>query len=170
MSDAQAPLGLGIHYGIPATRYHSDPCPTPSLSSGIARTLISQSPAAAYREHPKLGGKRRESTTAMDTGSLVHSLLANNQDDFEIGNFDNFRSKAIETMGTNNKLIQEQLQRSEGYLDRVRQQQAKAAVAGGATLAATWAAFDEDGRDFWTGMDALVDMLDGLTPAEDADA
>ena len=47
----------------------------------------------------------------------------------------------------------------------------KAAVAGGgATLAATWAAFDEDGREFWTGMDALVDMLDGLTPAEDADA
>lgn len=46
----------------------------------------------------------------------------------------------------------------------------KAAVAGGATLAATWAAFDEDGRDFWTGMDALVDMLDSLTPAEDADA
>lgn len=47
----------------------------------------------------------------------------------------------------------------------------KAAVAGGgATLAATWAAFDEDGRDFWRGMDALVDMLDGLTPAEDADA
>jgi type I restriction enzyme M protein len=47
----------------------------------------------------------------------------------------------------------------------------KAAVAGGgATLAATWAAFDEEGRDFWTGMDALVDMLDGLTPAEDADA
>lgn len=46
----------------------------------------------------------------------------------------------------------------------------KAVVAGGATLAANWAAFDEDGRDFWTGMDALVDMLDGLTPAEDADA
>jgi len=46
----------------------------------------------------------------------------------------------------------------------------KAAVSGGATLAATWAAFDEEGRDFWTGMDALVDMLDGLTPAEDADA
>ena len=47
----------------------------------------------------------------------------------------------------------------------------KATVAGGgATLAATWAAFDEEGREFWTGMDALVDMLDGLTPAEDADA
>jgi type I restriction enzyme M protein len=45
-----------------------------------------------------------------------------------------------------------------------------AAAGGGATLAATWAAFDEDGRDFWSGMDALVDMLDGVTPAEDADA
>jgi type I restriction enzyme M protein len=47
----------------------------------------------------------------------------------------------------------------------------KPAVAGdGATLAASWAAFDEDGRDFWTGMDTLVDMLDGLMPAEDVDA
>ena len=41
---------------------------------------------------------------------------------------------------------------------------------GGATLAATWAAFDEDGREFWSGMDALVDMLDGLTPSEETDA
>ena len=38
------------------------------------------------------------------------------------------------------------------------------------TLAAAWGAFDAEGRDFWTGMDALVDMLDGLAPAEDADA
>ena len=45
---------------------------------------------------------------------------------------DSFRSKAIETMGTNNKLIQEQLSRAETYIDRVRQQQAKAAVAGSA--------------------------------------
>jgi type I restriction enzyme M protein len=45
-----------------------------------------------------------------------------------------------------------------------------ATAARSATLATTWAAFDEEGRDFWLGMDALVDMLDGLTPAEDADA
>ena len=38
------------------------------------------------------------------------------------------------------------------------------------TLAHAWDAFDAEGRDFWTGMDALVDMLDGLAPAEDADA
>ena len=38
------------------------------------------------------------------------------------------------------------------------------------TLTAAWDIFDSEGRDFWTGMDALVDMLDGLAPAEDADA
>jgi uncharacterized protein YaaN involved in tellurite resistance len=42
---------------------------------------------------------------------------------------DNFRSKAIETMGANNKLIEAQLQRAQGYTDRVRQQQAREAVA-----------------------------------------
>lgn len=45
-----------------------------------------------------------------------------------------------------------------------------AAAAEGATLVAAWGAYDEDGRNFWSGMAALVDMLDGLTPAEGADA
>lgn len=43
-------------------------------------------------------------------------------------------------------------------------------TASEASLAAAWAAFDEDGRQFWSGMDALVDMLDGLNPVEAADA
>lgn len=38
------------------------------------------------------------------------------------------------------------------------------------TLDGAWAAFDVEGREFWTGMDALVDMLDGLTPADNANA
>lgn len=36
------------------------------------------------------------------------------------------------------------------------------------SLAATWAAFDDHGGDFWLQMDALVDMLDGVV-AEEAD-
>jgi uncharacterized protein YaaN involved in tellurite resistance len=46
---------------------------------------------------------------------------------------DNFRSKAIATMGANNKLIEAQLQRADSYVDRTRQQQAREAVAGGDT-------------------------------------
>ncbi|RWQ45676.1 MAG: SAM-dependent DNA methyltransferase [Mesorhizobium sp.] len=46
----------------------------------------------------------------------------------------------------------------------------KVAAAVDATPAADWAIFDEEGRAFWSGMDALVDMLDGLMPAEDTNA
>ena len=38
------------------------------------------------------------------------------------------------------------------------------------TLAEAWAAFDEGGRGFWTRMDALVDMLDGVVAEEANDA
>lgn len=38
----------------------------------------------------------------------------------------------------------------------------------GTSLAATWAAFDDECREFWLQMDVLVDMLDGVV-AEEAD-
>jgi len=38
------------------------------------------------------------------------------------------------------------------------------------TLTEAWAAFDEGGRQFWTQMDALVDMLDGVAAEEVNDA
>lgn len=44
---------------------------------------------------------------------------------------DNFRSKAIETMGANNKLIEAQLKRADSHVDRTRQEQARAAISGG---------------------------------------
>ena len=43
---------------------------------------------------------------------------------------DSFRSKAIDVMGKNNEIIRQQIAKSEGYVDRVRQQRAR--EAGGA--------------------------------------
>jgi hypothetical protein len=40
---------------------------------------------------------------------------------------DSFRSKAIEVMGQNNQIIQQQCAKAELYLDRHRQQQAREA-------------------------------------------
>jgi type I restriction enzyme M protein len=40
----------------------------------------------------------------------------------------------------------------------------------GTSLAATWAAFDEQGREFWSQMDALVHMLGGAVAKEADDA
>ena len=46
----------GIYRDIDALEYHSDPCPAPSLSSTIAKKLVSASAMHAFCEHPKLGG------------------------------------------------------------------------------------------------------------------
>ena len=42
---------------------------------------------------------------------------------------DSFRAKAIDTMGQNNQIMKAQLAKSEQYVDRVRQQQARAVVS-----------------------------------------
>lgn len=88
------PLTNGLHYGISAAVYHADPTPTPSLSSGAARTLLAKSAAHVQMENVRLGGKPRESTDAMDTGSLIHAILAGSQDEIAIGAFDNYLTKA----------------------------------------------------------------------------
>lgn len=47
---------------------------------------------------------------------------------------DNFRSKAIDSMGKNNQMLKEQIARSEQYLDRTRADHAKAALQSTAAL------------------------------------
>ncbi len=37
-------------------------------------------------------------------------------------------------------------------------------------LATAWSSFEQDGRAFWTEMDALVQMLDGVVAEEASDA
>jgi hypothetical protein len=86
----------GLYYNLPAKDYHNDPCPLPSLSSGIVRTIAGQSLMHAHLEHPRLGGKGREATPAMNTGSLVHALLSGNDDEYEIATYDSFRGKAAQ--------------------------------------------------------------------------
>ena len=63
-------------YEIPASEYHADPCPEPSLSASVARTLIDRSPLHAWMQHPKLGGKQEEKPAAkMSLGTAAHSVI-----------------------------------------------------------------------------------------------
>jgi hypothetical protein len=91
-----APIGVGIHEGIPAARYHADPCEKPSLSSSLARVLINDSPRHAWAQHPRLNPEKiaRERTDSMDLGTLVHAILAGDKGGIEVGMFDDYRSKA----------------------------------------------------------------------------
>jgi len=81
-------------YDIPAERYHADPVEAVSLSSGIAKKLIRQSPMHAHYAHPRLGGNNeRKPTRAMDDGSILHGLLLGKGGDFVVINADDFRGK-----------------------------------------------------------------------------
>jgi len=63
-------------YKMAMDAYQADPCPAPSLSSGIAHRLITQSPLHAWHAHPRLNPAYvREEDTAFDLGSCAHALL-----------------------------------------------------------------------------------------------
>lgn len=91
------PLGVGLHENIPSAIYHSDPCETPSLSSGVLRTILNKSIEHGALKHSRIGGMGREATPAMNLGSITHSLLAGDDcSDLVLGNFDSYRSKAAQ--------------------------------------------------------------------------
>ena len=55
--------------------YIADPCPDPSVSKGVIRTLVERSPAHAHLEHPRLGGGNDNPTNRSDLGSAAHAML-----------------------------------------------------------------------------------------------
>lgn len=100
MSDTSA-LAAGISepgiYTMPADDYHADPCAVPSLSSGIARTLISRSPAHAWIAHPRLNPDHvPEERTAFDLGSAAHALLLEGEDRMTVIDAADYRTKAAQ--------------------------------------------------------------------------
>jgi hypothetical protein len=85
----------GLVYRMSAAEYHGDPCPTPSLSSSLARVLIQDSPRHAWIDHPRLNTARevREASPAMRRGSLVHAILAGGEG-IVVGEFEDYKTKA----------------------------------------------------------------------------
>ena len=81
-----SPLTEGIWPGVSDGIYHADPCPEPSLSSGIARLLLSRSPMHAWHAHPRLNPNHepRAGNKAMDAGSMIHKILLGVGQDIEV--------------------------------------------------------------------------------------
>ena len=79
-----------------AADYHADPCETPSLSATCAKTLIERSPQRAHLEHPKFGGTRRVSSSSMDRGTIVHSLVLEQPLDVQVLDYPDYRTKAAQ--------------------------------------------------------------------------
>lgn len=85
-------------YTIPAETYHADPCPAPSLSASIARTLLAQSPWHAWTLHPRLNPAfAREERETFDLGNAAHALILEGRDGFAIIDAPDWRTKAAQT-------------------------------------------------------------------------
>jgi hypothetical protein len=85
---------IGIHPTMTPAQYHADPCLVPSLSSGIAKTLIRRSPMHAHHQHPRFGGEGMDPSAAMENGSILHRMLLGRGDDYEAIEADDWRTKA----------------------------------------------------------------------------
>jgi hypothetical protein len=85
-------------YDIPATEYHSDPCPAPSLSSSIARLLVSYSPWHAWYQHPRLNPAYEvEESDRFDLGTACHAYLLEQREDlFVVVAEEDWRKKAAQ--------------------------------------------------------------------------
>lgn len=81
---------------LSADDYHLDPCPVPSLSSSIAKILISQSPRHAWEAHPRLNPSYKPvEDSRFDIGSIAHMMLLENRSDaITIVQADDWRTKA----------------------------------------------------------------------------
>lgn len=81
---------------IDAAAYHSDQVgDTPTLSSSIAKLLLTHSPAHAYTAHPKLNPDwQREDDSRFDLGNVCHALLLQGLETAEICDFPDWRTKA----------------------------------------------------------------------------
>ena len=82
-------------YDIPMRDYLADPCPEPSVSAGLCKTIIEKSPEHAALWHPRLGHRPKEHSLATDIGTVCHELLLNGSEGFEVSEeYDSYRTKA----------------------------------------------------------------------------
>ena len=89
-------------YRIKDKEYFADPCPEPSLSASIAKTLITATPAHAADEHPRLmvpgleDADDEKDDGKFDLGSAVHMLMLGHGGPIEEIDAKDWKSKAAQ--------------------------------------------------------------------------
>ena len=90
-------LGPGVYYDLPAERYHSDPTAEPSLSAGLATTLIHATPAHAFAESRRLNPDwEPDDKTQFDIGSAAHEVLTGKGRGIWVVDADDYKTKAAQ--------------------------------------------------------------------------
>jgi hypothetical protein len=85
-------------YEITNADYHADPCPSPSLSSSLAKIMIARSPRHAWMKHPKLNPDfSPDECEQFDNGSAAHDYLLCGGENIIVVNADDYRTKAAQS-------------------------------------------------------------------------
>lgn len=80
---------------LSAVDYHADPCEQPSLSSSIAKLLVTRSPAHAFVAHPRLNPAFvKVEEEKFDLGTAAHALLLEGRNAVQVIEADDWRTKA----------------------------------------------------------------------------
>lgn len=84
-------------YNLPADTYHADPCAAPSLSSGVAKTILEHSPRHGWLKHPRLNpGYEPENRTLFDKGRASHKVVLGAGEDITVIDAANYTTKAAQ--------------------------------------------------------------------------
>lgn len=91
---SRSDLAQGFH-AIADADYHADPCPSPSLSSSVAKVLLTRTPYHAWCAHPRLNPDHAPvRKPAWDFGTAVHQLvLEPERNDIEVVDAPDWRKK-----------------------------------------------------------------------------
>jgi hypothetical protein len=82
-------------YELTDEQYHADPCSETSLSSGIVKLLVNESPRHAWHVHPRLNPNyQSEENIKFDFGTVAHALVLQGIDRMEIVDAADWRTKA----------------------------------------------------------------------------
>lgn len=84
-------------YDLTDDQYFSDPCPTPSLSSSIAKILLAKSPLHAWYNHRRLNPSlEQDDNAAFNLGKAAHDYLMKGGRAIDVIDEDSWRSKAAQ--------------------------------------------------------------------------
>lgn len=85
-------------YEVPADIYHADSfLPSPSLSSGVGKLLITRSPRHAWAAHPRLNPAYKQANkAAFDVGRAAHHLILGDPGRYKIIDAADYRTKAAQ--------------------------------------------------------------------------
>lgn len=82
----------GIYRGISDADYRLDPCPAPSLTQSLAKTIVATSPRHAWVECPSLNPSyERDDETKFDIGNIAHRLILGRGKEIEVLPFADWR-------------------------------------------------------------------------------